>query len=79
MQGAVLAAVWGFWREYGTLIAERQTTIWLVLIYVGLIGPTWLFARIVGKRFFVEARPGGMYWQHRRSELRTIADMRRMG
>jgi hypothetical protein len=79
MKKHLLPSVWRFWREYGALIAERQTTLWLVLVYLGLIGPTWLFSRVVGKRFFAEPHPGAVYWQQRQPGPRTIAEMRRMG
>jgi hypothetical protein len=71
--------MWGFWREYGLLMAERQTTIWLCLVYVVLIGPTWVISRLSGKRFFAAPHVGDTYWVARPTGPRTLADMQKMG
>lgn len=69
----------GFWREYAKLMAEHQTTLWLWLLYVIVIGPTWFIARVAGKRFFVRAGVGATYWVARPTSPATIASLRSMG
>jgi hypothetical protein len=65
--------IWEFWRVYGRLIAERQTTLWLWIIYVGVVGPTWLAWRLVGHSEF------GGRWRARPKTPATLADLRRLG
>jgi hypothetical protein len=71
--------IWSFWRAYAHRIAERQTTLWLCLVYFLIVGPTWATARLAGKRFFPRPRPGASTWVDRPPAARTLADLRRMG
>lgn len=47
---------WVVWRDYATMIGERQTTLWLCVVYYCFVAPTWVLSRVLDKRFFV--RPG---------------------
>jgi hypothetical protein len=68
-----MRAVAAFWRSYAAAMAEHQMLLWLSLIYFVAIGPTWLTARLSGKKF---VRVG---WIERPPATATVADMRRLG
>ena len=74
-----MGSVVAFWREYAAFMAERQTQIWLWLVYFVLIGPTWLVSRAVGRSFFPRPAPNGSHWIARRPMEHSLAEMRRLG
>lgn len=76
---ATMKAVKAFWLEYAGLMAERQTTIWLWLVYGVLIGPTWLVTRAAGKSLFPRPGADGSYWVTRPVMRHDLAEMRKLG
>jgi hypothetical protein len=74
-----VAPLLDFWRDYAARIAQRQTTLWLGLIYLAVVGPTWLVSRLAGRRFFVEPGDPAGYWRPRPAAPRTLTELRRMG
>jgi hypothetical protein len=71
--------VLAFWRWYGRRLAERQAQLWLYLVYVGVVGPTWLVARLARRSLFPHARVDGSHWIERAPLQHSLAEMRRMG
>jgi hypothetical protein len=74
-----MKALWAFWREYGAMIGERQTTIWLWLVYFLVVGPSWAAARLTGQRLLPDDASSDRHWLERRPGPRSVAEMRRMG
>lgn len=72
-------ALLAFGRAYGTAIGRRQTWIWLALVYVAIVGPTWLAARLTGRRLLDAPADGASSWRPRPPAPRTVAELRRMG
>jgi hypothetical protein len=68
-----------FWRHYASRIADRQATIWLVVVYVAIVGPTWLVRQALGRRAFRPADRSAARWHTCRPLPRTMAELRRMG
>lgn len=71
--------VLAFWHWYGRRLAERQVQLWLCLVYVGVVGPTWLVTRLARRSLFPRARANGSYWIARAPREHSLAEMRRMG
>lgn len=61
------------------MIAERQTTLWLIVIYIVCVGPTWLILKVARQSNFVSPRDPSKFWTLRAPGPRTIAEMRRLG
>jgi hypothetical protein len=67
------------WKAYAHRAASYQSSVLLTLVYLVILGPAALLARLFGARLLdLEARPGSTWLARRDSgDQQTLTDLRR--
>jgi hypothetical protein len=69
--------LWTGWRDYNALVARYQRSALLSAIYLFVLGPSGLLARLSGQQLMGRARSRASSWIQRSNDDATLAALKR--
>lgn len=69
--------IWRGWRAYNDLAASYQRTMLLSVIYLIVLGPSGVVARLAGQQLMRSSRSGPSTWTPRPKADTTLSALRR--